>query len=251
MNDKAKEIQIKDEEELEIDLLDLINYMRERWIMLAGLLLAGAVIAAVVTHFLITPLYTATTKLYMVSASHDSVVDLTDLNVGTSLSTDYVEMIKIRPIFEEVIEEEKLPYTYEQLLSMTTIETIQDTRILNITVESPKPKEAQVVANALAKKAASYLPKLMDTPAPNIAESAIYPQHKSSPSLAKNTLIGGIAGIAIAIIIIVIMYLSDDTLKTDEDVEKMFGVMPLTVIPEGDIDMSGEEKARDNKGGNE
>ena len=88
------EIEMKDRgsEEIELDLLELLGYFYGRliWIILG--FLTGAVIAGLVTFYLITPKYTATAKMYMVSSGSQSVVDLTDLNIGQSLSSDYVEL---------------------------------------------------------------------------------------------------------------------------------------------------------------
>ena len=181
----------------------------------------------------------------MVSSSSNSVVDLTDLNIGTSLSSDYAELIKSRPIIEGVIEDEGLDYTYDELLDMLTIATISDTRILTITAESPIPEEAQVIANSLAEKAVSELPKLMDTPKPNIAEHAILPEAKSSPSLSGNTMIGALIGMVLVMGVLAFFYLTDDTLKSSDDVEKEFGVMPLTVIPEGNIEAISDKREED------
>lgn len=238
MSEQTEQIQITQqrEEELEIDLIELLYYFRSRLVSIIVTFLVGALGAGLITYYFITPKYEATSKLYMVSASSDSVVDLTDLNLGTSLSSDYEELLYIRPIFEEIIEEEKLGYTYEELLEMVTIDAIEDTRILTITVESISPSEAQKIANDLAEKAVTYLPKLMETSAPNIAEHAIYPEFPSSPSLAKNTLIGALLGLVLALGILTVLFVMDDTVQSAEDVEKAFGVLPLTVIPEGDIE---------------
>ena len=146
---------------MEIDLLDLFQFFKSRFLILLVVLLLGAVLAGGITKFLITPKYTATSKLYMVSASNDSVIDLTDLNLGTSLSEDYAELIKIRPILEEVIKDYDLSYTYEDLVKMLTIAPVGDTRILSISVESTSAEEAQKIANKLADKAVTYLPKLI------------------------------------------------------------------------------------------
>lgn len=236
MSQQTDIIQVNEkEDELEIDLVDLLFFYRARLVIIIAGFLVGALLAGFVTYFFITPKFTATSKLYMVSASSDSIVDLTDLNIGTSLSTDYEELLKVRPIFEAVIEENKLDYKYEQLLQMVHISTIEDTRILTITAESTDPKEAQIIANALAEKAESELPKLMDTSEPNIAEEAIMPERKSSPSLSKNTMVGALAGMVLVMAVLTFFYITDDTLKSSEDVEKAFGVMPLTVIPEGDV----------------
>lgn len=246
MSQQTNSIQINEkEDEIEIDIVELLFFYRSRiLIILAGLVL-GVVFAGLCTKFLITPKYTAMAKLYMVSASKDSIVDLTDLDIGASLSNDYEELLKVRPIFEQVIEQEKLDYTYEELLSMVSVSTIGDTRILTITVESTKPKEAQAVANALADKAVSELPKLMDTSEPNIAERAIYPKSQSSPSMVKNVVIGGLVGALLVAAVLTFFFMTDDTLKSAEDVEKAIGVMPLTVIPEGDVESISEKKEKE------
>ena len=106
-NEKLQ-LQQNQNEETEIDLLELFYYLKAKIAWLIAAFAVGAVIAGLITYFLITPKYQATSKVYMVSASSDSIVNLADLNLGTSLSDDYVELLKVRPIFEEIIEELQL-----------------------------------------------------------------------------------------------------------------------------------------------
>ncbi len=244
MNTNTGQIQVQDKDEFEIDLIELLYYFRSKLVTILAIFFASALIAGLITHYFITPKYQATSMLYMVSASSDSVVDLTDLNLGTSLSADYEKLLHIRPIFEEIIEEEKLSYTYDELLSMVTISTIENTRILTVTVTSTDPAEAQSIANDLAEKAVTYLPKLMETSAPNIAEYAIYPEGKSSPSLPKNTMLGALIGLVLTLGVLTVMFVMDDTLQSAEDVEKVFGIMPMTVIPEGNIQNASDKSDR-------
>ena len=242
-NEKLQ-LQQNQNEETEIDLLELFYYLKAKIVWLIAAFAVGVVIAGLITYFLITPKYQATSKVYMVSASSDSIVNLTDLNLGTSLSDDYVELLKVRPIFEEIIEELHLDYTYDELLDMTTIGAINKTRLLAITIESTDPAEAR------ANKAVSYVPEVMETATPNIAELAITPKHKSSPSLPKNTIIGALLALILVGGVLVVRFIMDDTFKSAEDVEKVFGVMPLTVIPEGNlegIDDKAEEEIRKQK----
>ncbi|MBR0456991.1 MAG: capsular polysaccharide biosynthesis protein [Firmicutes bacterium] len=232
------DIELKDtrNEEMEIDLLELFGYFMSKiwWIVCAFII--GALIAGLITAFIITPKYTATAKMYMVNSSSQSVVDLTDLNIGQSLSGDYVELLKTRPIVEGVIQEQNLQYSYNQLVSMMGLSVVNETRIIQIDITSPDPKEAMVIANSLADKGVSELPKLMETPAPHIAEYAIVPVNKSSPSLTKNTVIGALLATLLMLAIFTVQFLRDDTFRSAEDIEREFGVMPLTTIPEGKIE---------------
>lgn len=232
------DIEIRDrrDEEMEIDLIELFGYFLEKIWWIIGAFLLGALLAGLITHFAITPKYTATAKMYMVSSSSQSVVDLTDLNIGQSISGDYVELLKTRPIVEGVIEEQHLDYTYKEMLGMISLSIVNNTRIIRIDVTSTDKQEAMRIANALADKGVTELPKLMETPEPHIAEYAIVPANKSAPSLTKNTMIGALLAMLLMLAIFTVRFLMDDTFKYAEDIEKEFGVMPLTVIPEGKIE---------------
>ena len=232
------DIELRDtrDEEMEIDLLELFSYFMTKIWWIIGAFLIGALLAGLVTKFAITPKYTATAKMYMVSSSSQSVVDLTDLNIGQTISGDYVELLKTRPIVEDVIQEQNLDYSYGQLVSMLNLSVVNNTRIIRIDVTSTDNKEAMNIANALAEKGVKELPKLMETPAPHIAEYAIVPVNKSSPSLTKNTMIGALLALLIMLAIFTVQFLLDDTFKTADDIQREFGVMPLTVIPEGKIE---------------
>ena len=88
----------------EIDLIDLFGYYMSRlWLLIAAVVI-GAVIAGAYTFYLVPNRFTAVSRMYMISASSSSVVDLSDLNIGASLSNDYVELMKSRPVLEDVIE---------------------------------------------------------------------------------------------------------------------------------------------------
>lgn len=73
-------------EETEIDLLEIFYLLRAKLVWLILAFAIGGAIAGSITHTLITPKYTATAKMYMISASSGSVLDLSDFNIGTSLS---------------------------------------------------------------------------------------------------------------------------------------------------------------------
>lgn len=230
------------QDEVEIDLLDLVMYYRKKLLYIIGGFLMGSILAFLITRFVITPMYTSTTKLYMVAASSDSVINLTDLNLGTSLSNDYAELITIHPIVDTIIDELGLDYTYAQFLNMVNIQTISNTRIIKITVESPDAQEAKDIANALAAETVEVLPDIMASSTPSIAEEALLPAAPSSPSYSKNIMIGALLGIVLVLGVLTVLYLLDDTLKSAEDVEKALGIMPLTVIPEGDMEQISDKK---------
>ena len=172
----------------------------------------------------------------MVSASTNSVVDISDLNIGSALSSDYIQIMQSRPIVEGVIAKLKLDYTYSQVLSMMNLSVVNDTRIVKIKVTSTKPEEAKEIANELAELTKDQIPDIMEAPEPNIVERAVLPTVKSSPSMTKNVIIGAMLLTILVLGILTFLFITDDTLKTADDVEKSFGIIPLSVIPEGKLD---------------
>lgn len=231
-------------EETEIDLLEIFYLLRAKLVWLILAFVIGGVIAGSITHFLITPKYTATAKMYMISASSGSVLDLSDFNIGTSLSQDYTELIKIRPVFNEVIDNLNLDMEYEDLLKKVDISVVGDSRLLAVSVEDKDPKLAQSMVNELVDTAVTYIPKVMnasENAQPTIEEYAVVPDEPSSPNLAKNIILGAVVAMLLVAVIFVVRMLMDDSLNTAEDVEKEFGIMPFTVIPEGDIEEISDE----------
>lgn len=219
----------------EIDLLDLAYELLGKLHYIVFFFLLGAVIANAYSYFCIKPTYQTTAKLYIVSASSDSVVDLTDLNIGTSLTKDYEELILSYPVLEQVIDELDLDMNYNTLGSMIQISNPTDTRILNITVTSTDPEKARDIANKLTEVSTSYLPKTMNTDEPNIAQKAKLPEHKFGPSYTKYTMMGALLGAILCCAYFIVLYMMDDTIHSAEDLERYFGLVPLAVVPESEI----------------
>ena len=234
----------------EIDLVELFYLLwGHAWQIILCLIL-GAGLALGYTKLLVTPLYQATSSIYIVSASNNSVVNLTDLQIGAQLTADYQELILSRPLLEDVIENLELtngegePMSTAALSRMITITNTDDTRILKVTVTSPDPQEAADIANELIDQACIYLPQIMETEEPNLVEEAIPPTQKSSPSTAKNVMLGGLLGDCLACGVLVVRYLMNDTFVTPDDVVKYLGVQPLAVIPEADLGDFNDKKRK-------
>ena len=219
------------DEEVTIDLLEVLYVFRRNlvWMLLFAIL--GALFAGLYTYFGVTPLYKASAKLYIVSTSND-VINLSDLQIGTNLAADYKELILLRPVLEQVIQNLQLDCTTSQLRSMLSVSNTSGTRILQITATTTEPALSRDIANEMAKVAREWLPAAMNGKTPNIVEEAVAPKGRSSPSYTRNVMIGGLLGIVIVCAVLVIRMLMNDTVVTAEDMEKYFGTMPLTTIPE-------------------
>lgn len=242
MNQKERKNNYEDEV-MEIDLLEIFYLFRRNFLFLVIAAFVGALIVGGCSVLLITPKYEATAKIYAVSSSSGSVVNLQDLQIGTQLTADYKELILSRPVMESVIKNLNLDYTVKSLKKMMEVSNPSNTRILAVKVTSTSPEEAAAIANEVANIAIEWLPAVMECPAPHLAEDATVPIAKSAPSNAKNAVIGAVAFAAVLFAVLVVRFLLDDTVHDADDLEKYFGIMPLSVIPqENEVDDEEDDK---------
>ena len=227
-------------DELTIDLGELFSVLWRKCyiIILAGIMTAFAAFAA--TQLLITPKYTSTTSMYMLSGSEGAGLTYNDLQTGTQLTQDYMELTKSRTVLEKVISTLNLDMTVEELNDSITTNNTENTRIMTIAVENEDPELARDIADALREAASNKIEEIMNIDAVNTIEEANLPSAPSSPSVMRNTAIGAMLGILISAGIIILIFILDDTIKTPDDVENYLGLNVLTSIPI----QEGEEKAK-------
>lgn len=221
---------VQPDDEMEIDLLELFQVLLQKaWVIILCMVI-GAGLAFGGTKMLLTPKYSASSQIYILTKT-TSVTSLADIQMGAQLTVDFEVLAKSRPVVEEVIDELNLDYTYEELVGMITTLNPSDTRILKMTVENEDPNLAKEIANAMAEVTAERVAYIMTTDKPKIVEEAVTPEKPSSPSTVKNTALGGILGAVLAMGIIVIIYLMNDTIQTEEDVRKYLDLNTLAALP--------------------
>lgn len=235
MKDNNRQIEVFDEDTDEIDLLEIFHLLKGNLVKIILFLVVGAAAAFGVTKVFMTPQYTATSSMYILSNSSGSVVDLSSLQISSQLKADYQELVTSRTLLEDVINKLQLDTTYDVLQSAIVVENPTDTRILNVSVTNPDPQLAADISNEISNQAKIYLPEIMKCDAPSVFEKARVPENPSSPSVKKNTMLGGLAFAVLYCAYLIVKFLMDDTFKTPEDINKMFGVQPIAIIPEGKI----------------
>ena len=219
-----------EQDEDTIDLLELALGLLEHWKLIAVTAVTGAVLMALYTFFLVTPMYKATATIYVVSRN-DSVLNFSDLQVGSELTSDYIKVFEMWEVHEKVISNLDLDYTYTNMASMLSVTNTSDTRMLDITVTNPDPEEAAAIANEYADVGAKYISEKMKTDEPTLMSSARVPENPFSPNKAKNILLGLVVGFVLACGVVVVRILLDDTYKTAEDIRKYAGLVVLASVP--------------------
>ena len=220
-----------DDDEIEIDLLELLREFRRRiWIILGVIVLFGGV-AGAFSKFVLTPQFKSTAMVYILS-KETTLTSLADLQIGSQLTKDYKIIVTSRRVLNQVIDEMELGLTYKDLKEKVTIDNPQDTRILSISVEDPDPNMAKMIADKIATVSSDYIGDIMEMVPPKLIEEGEEPVLKSSPSNAKNALIGGLLGAVLICGLITVQVVMNDTIRTEEDVTKYLGLSVLASVPE-------------------
>lgn len=231
-------------DEIEIDLSELLGLLWSHALQIALTAVVVALAAYLAIFFVMPKQYVSYTKLYVLAKSGDANnVTTSELQAGTLLTSDYVELVKSRKVTETVINQLGLKDSKGNYISSAALadkisaSVKEGTRVLTISVKDTDPYMAHDIAEAVRVAAAEHIREVMDFEAVNVVDEANVPLAAASPARMRLSILAGIAAAFLAIAIILILHFSDDSIKTEDDIERYLGVSTLGMIP-----MTGTEK---------
>ena len=216
----------KEENEMEIDLVSLFFYLIDKWKLLflgavVGVVLAGALV------FFQTPMYESSSTLYVLSKT-TSITSITDLQVGTELTSDFSVIATSKPVIDgaiKTLKKDNIKLTRKEIKKMLTVANKTDTRMLSITVTSDDAKLSCAVADAITDAAVDQMASITQTDPPTIVE---HPEVASAP---VDNAMGIVLGIFLVGMVLTIRFIMNDKIQTEEDIEDYLETSVLAVIP--------------------
>lgn len=218
------------DDEIEIDLKELFFELLNNWVMIGISTVLVAAIAFCISAFIMVPQYESTSELYVLSKS-TSITSLADIQMGTNLTNDYIVVVKGRPVVEQVITNLGLDETYSTLEGRITITNPSNSRILQITVTDEDPNRAKAIADEIANVGSAFIAEKMQHDAPTILQYGYADGEPVSPNKMMNTVLGAAIGAFLAMAIVIISYLMNDTIMSTDDVERKLGLNVLGTLP--------------------
>lgn len=216
---------------VEIDLLQIARVILAKiWIVIIAAVAMG-IIAFTATELLITPMYQSTSKLYVISRQNDSTTTITDIQSSNLLIKDYQVLVTSIPVVEQVIKEQNLDMSVDQLIGEISCTVETESRVLAITVTDADPERAKKIVDSIAAVSSKQIAAVMKIEEVNVIESGRIAAAPSSPDVKKNIILGVAVGMLLSIIVIVVRYMLDDTIKNVDDVERYLGMSTLSLIP--------------------
>ena len=211
-----------------IDLLELARVLLKKWWLILLSAVFGGALALLVTITMINPQYQSNAMLYILSKT-------TTVTSLAELTADFEVIAKSKPVLDSAIEKLKTEsdkkFTRDELNQMLSVSNKSDTRILVISATSTDPTDASLVANAVAEATAEQMAYIMKSDEPTTVEKAEVESTPVSPSLKKNLLMGILAGMVLACGVLVVGYLMNDTINTEDDIKRYLDAPTLIIIP--------------------
>lgn len=211
-----------------MELREYVRVLRRRWV--TGVICALVVFATVsAVTLLVTPKYTATTRLFFAVQGTESA---TDLAQGSTFAekqmTSYAQVATSPLVLDPVINDLGLGESATDLARSVTATVPADTVILEVAVTGVDPQQATRIANAIGAEmttvAADLSPQRQDgsqAVKSTILAPATLPTRPSSPNVVRNLALGVALGLVLGIGAALLRDFLDTRVRTDEDVEAL------------------------------
>ncbi len=221
----------KRNEEIEIDLQELFYYIKKRILVVIAVCLLCAVVGFMGTKLFIPPEYTTHTRIYVLNRSNENNVVSSDFSVSNYMLYDYKVLITGQNVTKEVIGKLGLNMKPETLSKKIQVTSPDNTRILQISITDTNPQLAADIANCVREVASEQIQEIMAVDAVKLVYPAEIPTQPSSPNTMRNAILAGILGLLTVVSIYAVIFVLDDTIRTEEDVTRYLGLGTLGVIP--------------------
>ena len=221
---------MEDRTEIELDMGELMRFLLKKiWILVASAVIC-AVVGFFASYFLMQPEYETSTRIYVLSRSSGSV-SYADYQISNQIIEDYKVLITGQNVTKEVIRELGLEMTSDQLEKMIYVTAPENTRVLQITIRDTDPSRAMEIANCVRGIASAQIQQIMDVASVNLVYEAELPTEPTGPDVATIVLWCSVLGLIGAIGVLTVIHIMDDTIRTEEDVERYLGICVMGVIP--------------------
>ncbi|EPZ38322.1 lipopolysaccharide biosynthesis protein [Anoxybacillus ayderensis] len=233
-----------------ISLRELFQTLRKRMWLIVAITVIATMTSGIVSYFVLTPIYQASTQLLVNQAKNDQpIYNISEIQTNLQLINTYNVIMKSPAILDIVKDELDLDMPIEQLNEKINVTSEKDSQVVNVTVEDPDPYMAADIANTVASVFQREIVKIMNVDNVNILAKAEVKEQpvpvKPKPllNMAIAFVVGMMTGVGLAFLL---EYL-DNTIKNEQDVEKLLELPVLGSVTTIDDDSNNVQTMRAKK----
>ena len=220
----------------ELTIKDVFKIILRRIWLIVLVPLFAVIVTTVLVYYVITPVYTATTSLYVLNKQNaENVINYSDLQSSSLLTADYRELILSKRVLSAVAEQYGIDVETMQEDFDIKVTSANNTRVIEISVTSGDPVLAANLANAIGKEFSVTVVEIMDANNVNFVDVAEPPVEPSAPQKLMTIAIAGIAAFMLAIGIALLVEMLNTTIRTADDVEQALGLTVLARVPKFEV----------------
>lgn len=229
-----------------ISLKELLETLKKRLGLILAITCIAALISAIVSFFVLTPIYQASTQILVNQKKSDQAVyNVSEVQTNLQLINTYNVIIKSPAILDIVKDNLKLDEKVN-LNEKITVGSEKDSQVVNVSVQDPDPVIAARIANETATVFKEEIVKIMNVDNVNILAKA---EVKENPAPIKprpllNIAIAIVVGLMAGVGLAFLLEYFDNTVKTEQDIDRILGLPVLGVIATIDTDQIIEMKAK-------
>lgn len=211
-------------------LLELLKLLRKHLKLVIVLPVLCAAATAAVAWLVLPNSYTSSTSMYVLTRANESNSALTnsDLSASQMLTNDVAKLIKSDRIESDTADKLQMKNLDGYKIAVSSETT---TRVITVSVTGKSAQTAAIVANGLAETTDSVAREVMDIKSINVIDKAVEASTPSGPPRAMYTAVAFLAGIFLAIAIVVIMDMLNTRVRSADELEELLGVPVIGRIP--------------------
>lgn len=214
--------------EIEFDLLQMLGYLlRRSWIILLAMAIF-AVAGYAISKKNEVPRYTASCQVFVYRTDSDG--NYNDALTSLFLVKDTEAILKGGTIAKKVVAKLELPISHQMISSGLKVTYAEDTHVLTLTFTDTNPKRAAAILNTLCEEAPAVLQEHLKTLSFTVMDEAEIPLVPTKGSVTRDTILAAAIGLVLSGAALVVLFLLDDTIRSEDDVERYLGVSTLTAI---------------------
>lgn len=219
--------------EYEIDPREIFEMLRKRWLMIASITLVAAIVAGVISFFVLKPQYEAsTTMIVSYKQNQETLMNSADLQMSQKLVETYTQIVKSERIADKVIKKLDLDLSTGALNSKISVSQMGSTEILKITVKDNDPELASLIANTEADVFKQEINDMMKVDSVSTIDVAKVPESPVAPNKVMNIAIATVLGMMVSVGLVFVLEFLDRTYKTPSDIERHLGLPILGAVPD-------------------
>lgn len=213
-----------------ISLGELFSILKRSKALIASLTIIAAILAFLVSSFVISPTYEASTQVLVApKETQNNMIDSGQIQSSVTLVNTYRVIVQSPAILEQV--QENVTGAPENISNLISVNSEQNSQVINITAQHTNPVLAAEIANEIGNVFSKEVPELMSVDNVKILSDASIPVNPVKPNILLNTVIAMVLGMMIAISIAFLRVVLDRRIKTEQDVETILELPVLGSIP--------------------